>query len=527
MPNRHTMNFQLGANIVEKEIIVDINPYQTRVVLLEDGSPSEIYIERRGRERLVGNIYKGRVQNVLPGMQAAFVDIGLERNAFLYAGDIQIDRSDFTFHGQQSELKSAPLNIKDIVKPGQEVLVQIVKEPVGTKGARVTTNITLPGRTLVLMPSVNYVGVSRRIEDECERTRLKNLLEGLTAEQKMGVIVRTVAEGKGEEEFQADLHFLIRLWERIQQKSRLVSAPRLIHAEEPLVFRTIRDLFTPDIKRLVINDREFCEKIQLVAGIISPTLRDRVELYEDVPDMFDLLGLESAIDKALARKVCMKNGGYIIIDQTEALTTIDVNTGKYVGTDNLQETITVTNCEAAKEIARQLRLRDISGIIIVDFIDMDEIADKERVLATLRSELQKDRTKSNVLGITQLGLVEMTRKKTRQCISHTLQSPCPYCGGDGKVLSHETVVLKARKQLMRMISTDASCDYLLRVHPHIAEIIADHSLPQAPILPITNGRTIYVQGDGHMRVDEFEVTRLSSQEDVRHAQTVARAYPGT
>ena len=509
---------------VEKEIIVDINPYQTRVVLLEDGSPSEIYIERRGHERLVGNIYKGKVQNVLPGMQAAFVDIGLERNAFLYAGDIQIDRSDFTFHGEQNDIKPAALNIKDIVKPGQEVMVQIVKEPVGTKGARVTTNITLPGRTLVLMPSVNYVGVSRRIEDEEERTRLKNTLEDITEEYKMGVIVRTAAEGKGEAEFRADMHFLARLWERIQQKSKLVSAPHLIHAEEPLVFRTIRDLFTPDIKRLVINDREFYEKVQVVAGILSPALREKVELYEGVPDMFDLLGLETAIEKALSRKVWMKNGGYIIIDQTEALTTIDVNTGKYVGTDNLQETITVTNCEAAKEIARQLRLRDISGIIIVDFIDMDEIADKERVLATLRAELQKDRTKSNVLGITQLGLVEMTRKKTRQCISHTLQSPCPYCGGDGKVLSHETVVLKARKQLMRMMATESSCDYLLRVHPHIAEIIADHSLPQMPILPAMNGRTVYVQADHHMRIDEFEVQRLTSQEEVRRAQATARAY---
>lgn len=509
---------------VEKEIIVDINPYQTRVVLLEDGSPSEIYIERRGRERLVGNIYKGKVQNVLPGMQAAFVDIGLERNAFLYAGDIQIDRSDFTFHGEQNDIKPAALNIKDIVKPGQEVMVQIVKEPVGTKGARVTTNITLPGRTLVLMPSVNYVGVSRRIEDEEERTRLKNTLEGITEEYKMGVIVRTAAEGKGEAEFRADMHFLARLWERIQQKSKLVSAPHLIHAEEPLVFRTIRDLFTPDIKRLVINDREFYEKVQVVAGILSPALREKVELYEGVPDMFDLLGLETAIEKALSRKVWMKNGGYIIIDQTEALTTIDVNTGKYVGTDNLQETITVTNCEAAKEIARQLRLRDISGIIIVDFIDMDEIADKERVLATLRAELQKDRTKSNVLGITQLGLVEMTRKKTRQCISHTLQSPCPYCGGDGKVLSHETVVLKARKQLMRMMATESSCDYLLRVHPHIAEIIADYSVPQMPILPAMNGRTVYVQADHHMRIDEFEVQRLTSQEEIHRAQATARAY---
>lgn len=510
---------------MEKEIIVDINPYQTRVVLLEDGLPSEVYIERRGRERLVGNIYKGKVQNVLPGMQAAFVDIGLERNAFLYAGDIQMDRSDFTFSGDEGEIRQAPLNIRDIVKPGQEVMVQIVKEPVGTKGARVTTNITLPGRSLVLMPSVNYVGVSRRIENEEERSRLKGMLDDIAAEHNMGVIVRTAAEGKTEEEFRSDMLFLARLWDRIRQKSRLVSAPRLIHAEEPLVFRTIRDLFTQDIKRLVINDRDFYEKILVVAGIISPQLRDKVQLYEDIPDMFDILGLESAIDKALSRKVWMKNGGYIIIDQTEALTTIDVNTGKYVGnTDNLQETITATNCEAAKEIARQLRLRDISGIIIVDFIDMDEIADKERVLQTLRTELQKDRTKSNVLGITQLGLVEMTRKKTRQCISHTLQSACPYCGGDGKVLSPETVVLKIRKQLMRYYAAEAPADYLVCVHPEIAEIIKDHSTPKNALLPTPEGKDIYVHSDVHMRVDEFKISRIDSLDELRNAQKVGKVY---
>ena len=509
---------------MEKEIIVDINPYQTRVVLLEDGVPGEIYIERRGRERLVGNIYKGKVKNVLPGMQAAFVDIGLERNAFLYAGDIQTDRSDFVFQGQQSAIPNAVPNIKDIVKIGQEIMVQIVKEPVGTKGARVTTNITLPGRTLVLMPSVDYVGVSRRIGDEEERSRLKEALEHIAKDSGMGAIVRTAAEGKTEEEFSADFVFLSRLWERIRQKGVMVSAPRLLHAEEPLVFRTIRDLFTPDIKRLAINDREFFDRVQIVAGIISPALRERVELYEQIPDLFDLLGLEGAIEKALAHKVWMKNGGYIIIDQTEALTTIDVNTGKYVGTDNLQETITATNCEAAREIARQLRLRDISGIIVVDFIDMDEIADKERVLATLREELAKDRTKSNVLGITQLGLVEMTRKKSRQCISHTLQTPCPYCGGSGKVLSTETMVLKVRRQLMRLIATESTKIYLVRVNPAIAKAIEDNSSEQSDILPIPAGGTVWVEAVERMHMEQFEVTGLSSKEELERVKAEAKAY---
>ncbi len=509
---------------MKKEIFVDINPYQTRVVLAEDNAPSEVYIERRGRERLVGNIYKGRVQNVLPGMQAAFVDIGLEKNAFLYAGDIQTDKSEFTFNGESPQIPNGVPNIRDIVKIGQEIMVQIVKEPVGTKGARVTTNITLPGRTLVLMPSVNYIGVSRRIEDEAERMRLKATFERVAAHKGMGAIVRTAAIGKSDAEFEADYVFLSRLWERISQKSELVASPRLLHAEEPLVFRTIRDIFTPEIDRLVINDKEFFDRVQIVAGIISPSLRDKVELYDQTPDMFDMLGLDEAIRKALERKVWMKNGGSIIIDQTEALTTIDVNTGKYVGSDNLQETITATNCEAAREIARQLRLRDISGIIIVDFIDMDEIADKERVLATLRAELARDRTKSNVLGITQLGLVEMTRKKTRQCISNTLQIACPYCGGTGKVLSCETMLLRVRRKLMNDINTGTAQHYLVRVHPEVAKAIEENTSPKSGILPIPENGAVYVRAQRDMHMEDFEVRALVSKEEAALAAADSREY---
>lgn len=513
----------MGEATLDKEIIVDITPYQTRAVLLEQGEPSEIYIERRGRERLVGNIYKGRVQNVLPGMQAAFVDIGLEKNAYLFAGDIQHDKQDFIFNGKETHTASGTVNIKDIVKIGQEIMVQVIKEPVGTKGARVTTNITLPGRTLVLMPSVGYIGVSRRIESEAERTRLKEAAESVYGEFGVGAIVRTAAEGKNAEEIHADFAFLCRIWERIKQKADKVSAPRLLHAEEPLVFRTIRDLFTPDIRRLAINDREFFERVQLIAGIISPALKDRVELYEDIPDLFDQLGLETAITNALSHKVWMKSGGYIVIDQTEALTTIDVNTGKYVGTDNLQETITETNCEAAREIARQLRLRDISGIIIVDFIDMDEIADKERVLATLREEMAKDRTKSHVLGITQLGLVEITRKKSRQCISNTLQAVCPYCGGSGKVLSVETMVLKVRKQLMRMMAKREARYYLIKVNEAVASSIEENSCAESGILPVPKDGAVFVKPmDWH--IEKCDVAAINAAEAQELAQQGIKQY---
>lgn len=486
--------------------MVDINPYQTRVVLLEEGLPSEIYIEQRGHERLVGNIYNGKVQNVLPGMQAAFVDIGLERNAFLYAGDILVDKSDFQFDDGQ-EVEPTPVNIQDIVKQGQEIMVQVLKEPVGTKGARVTTHITLPGRTLVLMPTVNYIGVSRRICDEGERARLRTVL-GSVKPKEMGVIVRTAAEGKHEDEFRADLDFLVRHWQRIQKKKTLVSAPRLLHAEEALVFRTIRDLFTPDIQRLTINDQEYYERVQIIANIISPQLKDRVVLYQSEQELFDRYDLDSKIDKALSRKVWLSNGGYIVIDQTEALTSIDVNTGRFIGTDNLQETITEANCEAAKEIARQLRLRDISGIIIVDFIDMEDIEDKERVLNTLRYEMKKDRTKSNVLGITQLGLVEITRKKMRQSISHTLQMPCPYCKGNGRVLSLETIVLKMRRALVKCLREQSVSNYIIELHPSVAKVIEEHSSEDAPLLPIVPDRSIYIRALPSLHVEEFNIHPL-------------------
>ncbi|MDL2258323.1 Rne/Rng family ribonuclease [Eubacteriales bacterium OttesenSCG-928-K08] len=503
---------------MHKEIVVEMNAYQTRVALLEDSHPSEIYIERRGHERLVGNIYYGRVQNVLPGMQAAFVDIGLGRNAFLYAGDVQTGNGGLHFPDSDTDTDSPQakmpiVNIQDIVKTGQEIMVQVVKEPVGTKGARVTTHITLAGRTLVLMPTVDYVGVSRRIANEDERTRLRTVLCEVKPEG-MGVIVRTAAEGKTKEEFEPDILFLERLWKRICKTRALAAAPRLLYAEEPLIFRAIRDLFTPDIDRLIINDNEFYERIQIVTGIISPQLKDKVVLYQGAQELFDRYDLESKIDKALARKVWLPNGGYIVIDQTEALTSIDVNTGRFVGTDNLQETITLANCEAAKEIARQLRLRDISGIIIVDFIDMEDIEDKERVLDTLKQELKKDRTKSNVLGITQLGLVEMTRKKMRHSISNTLQVTCPYCKGDGKVLSPESVALKVRRELMRRLENESMEHYLLEMHPDIVELIRDNSSAQAPLLPTKPGRNYYLLANVAFHMEEFKVEPVAAAEDL-------------
>ena len=315
---------------MDKKIIADINPFEARIALLEDNKLVEIHVERRGKERLVGNIYKGRVANVLPGMQAAFVDIGLDKNAFLYAGDILADTSDFEFGPAPQYPNLRSKSIEEMVQEGQEIVVQVLKQPGGAKGARITTHVTLPGRMMVLMPTVNHVGVSRRIQDEAERSRLKEVMESIKPAD-MGVIVRTAAVGKSAECFIGELHFLERLWQRILSRGGILRAPRLIHSEESLIFRTVRDMFTTDVSEFIINDTEYFDKVAAVAGIIAPYMKDRVKLYTDGNSIFDDFGIQSRIDKALEKKVWMKNGAYIIIDETEALTVIDVNTGKFCG----------------------------------------------------------------------------------------------------------------------------------------------------------------------------------------------------
>ena len=497
---------------MNKKIIADISPLEARIALLEDEKLVEVHVERRGRERLVGNIYKGRVANVLPGMQAAFVDIGLERNAFLYAGDILADTSDFVF-GQKTEYPNLRTkSIEDMVHEGQEIMVQVLKQPGGTKGARITTHVTLPGRMLVLMPTVNHVGVSRRIEDEQERNRLKEILEELKPKD-MGLIVRTAAVGMSAEDFIGEIRFLERLWQRINSRSEILRAPRLIHAEESLIFRTLRDMFTPEVTEFVINDREYCDKAIAVAGIIAPYMKDRIHLYKSRCSIFDDFGIQSRIDKALDRKVWMKNGAYIIIDETEALTVVDVNTGKFVGDSDLQQTILDVNIEAAREIARQLRLRDISGIIVIDFIDMEIEANRQQVVAALQDALAKDRTKSNVLGITSLGLVEMTRKKMRRGLSTITKKTCPCCGGSGKIDSEETTALNIRRHLLRQAENTDTKEFLIEVHPSVAAYIEKCSEPDQPILPKIEGVKFYVLSNETMKGDNYKIIEIASSKE--------------
>lgn len=416
---------------MKREIIVDSSFRDLRVALLEDGELAEIYIEKVGfSNRTVGNIYRGKVSSVLPGMQAAFVDIGQEKNAFLYVSDVipQKNFDDDDDCGQ--DLRG--WNIEELLKPGQEITVQVAKEPIGTKGCRVTTHITLPGRHLVLLPNADYTGVSRRIENESERNKLRKLAEGLKP-KGMGLIVRTASEGRNEEDFKEDIEFLLKLWDNITSKEKKGQVPRCIHKDMSLIQRTVRDLFTIDIDRFVVNDRQQYEKVMEFVEITSPELQSRVELFDKKYDIFEYYQIESKIARALSRKVWLKSGGYIVFDKTEALSVVDVNTGKFIGGSSLEDTVLKTNMEAAVEIARQVRLRDIGGIIIIDFIDMHEPEHQHMVIEALRHALKRDRTRTTVVGMTGLGLIEMTRKKIKQELSNDMTINCPHCEGTGRI----------------------------------------------------------------------------------------------
>ncbi len=494
---------------MKREIIADINQHEARVVLLEDGEIAEIQVEMRGNERLVGNIYKGRIDNILPGMQAAFVDVGLERNAFLYAGDILRDKEDPNFLPDEEHNGPVVPNISDIVKKGEELLVQVLKQQGGTKGARITAHITLPGRYCVLMPTVDHVGISRKIIDEDGRERLKQLVEKIKP-AGMGVIVRTVAESASEEELEHEINFLARLWTKIKSKSDILSAPRLIHSEESLIFRTVRDVFTSEVESFIINDKESYEKVCAVASIVGPGIEKKIKLYTGKDNIFDAYKIESKIDKAMQRRVWLKSGSYLVIDETEALTVIDVNTGKYIGENDLQKTILNTNVEAAKEIARQLRLRDIGGIVIIDFIDMEYEENREAVLLALEEALKFDRTKSNVLGITELGLVELTRKKVRRRISSVLATPCLHCHGSGSMYSNPTMAMKVRREIIRNVNRMDMDVFLVEVSQGVASYIIQKNNAQENILPEYEGKTFYIKQNKNMGQQDIVVTPVDS-----------------
>lgn len=487
---------------MNKEILVDANAFNIRVAVVEDGTPVELYVEQEGSERLVGNIYLGKVQNVLPGMQAAFIDIGLEKNAFLYAGDV------FSPGDAYDELDSIPetKKIGDMLKPGQSILVQVAKDPIGTKGARVTTHLTLAGRSLVLMPTVDYVGVSRRIEKEEERNRLRKIIKELKPKD-VGIIVRTASAGRTKEAFQEEIESLQKLYQDIQTRAIKVKAPKLLHEEQSLLFRTVRDLLMKDVDRVFVNDIPTFEKIKEIADVMAPKLKPRI-LYKDSEALFDRYDTESKIEKALSRKVWLKSGGYLIIDRAEALTVIDVNTGKFVGKDNLEKTITATNCEAAEEIALQLRLRDIGGIVIIDFIDMETEAHRQLVLQTLKNAMHDDHTRSHVFGFTHLGLVELTRKKTGRSIGDTLKVTCPCCEGEAKVLSPYSVFNRLRKQTLQILKGTKVRRMYIEVHPTVKEAMEKLQKRNGVLFPEVDDASFFVRANECMHPEKYTVRPL-------------------
>ncbi len=482
---------------MRKQILVSTDQRELRVAILEDGRTVEYYLERSHGEGVVGNIYKGRVANVLPGMQAAFVDIGIEKNAFLY-----IDDALSLSPGEQAPERKP--KIGELLREGQEIIVQVSKEAVGSKGARVTTNLTLPGRILVMMPGAPYVGVSRRIEKEAERERIKEIAERIR-DDSTGVIVRTAAEGADEAEFLSDYSFLHAQWQRVQKQAKTVKVPGIIYRDLDLISRSVRDFFTADVEEFWVDSLDAYEAVRELLQGGSAQLQERVKLYHGKEDLFALYRVDQDLEKALKRKVWLKSGGFMVIDHTEALTAIDINTGKFVGTTSLEETVLKTNLEAARELVRQIRLRDIGGIIIIDFIDMRDQANKQLVLAELEAQLKKDRTRAHVLGMTQLGLIEMTRKKVRQSLDEVLMRPCHHCEGRGKVLAEETIAARIERELISYLASHEHDAVLIESHPSVAAQLIGPSGHNLQRLERETKKRIFIKGRESLHIAEHRI----------------------
>ncbi len=489
-----------------KELLVSFSPRFSRLAVIEDGQLVEFFIDHEDEEHAAGNIYKGRVENVLPGMRAAFVNIGLEKNAFLYVDDAILEASD----------KAHPRAIQDVLKVGQDIVVQVVKEPIGTKGARVTTHLSLPGRYLVLTPYSEILGISRRVTDEKERDRLRQIAEKIRI-RGMGLIVRTVAEGQTARTLQRDLSYLRRLLMRVNKKAKSVKGPALLHHEVSLVARTIRDHMDESVDRLVIDDAAAFEKAREMAASLSPKLKDRIELWSDAVPLLRARGVEAELDRSLKRRVWLRCGGYLVMDETEALTVIDVNTGKNVGTTDLADTVMVTNREAAVEIARQLRLRDISGIVVVDFIDMETEADQTELVRVFQQALKADRTRVAVLGLTRLGLMEVTRKKVHESLLSQMTRVCPTCDGRARILSEEVIAARLREQIADRLRESAAEAILAEAAPPVAAHLIGPGGNNLKDLERATGRAVFVRGAADCGPEELRIKMLGSRQQVERA----------
>jgi ribonuclease G len=495
---------------MNEEILINIIALETRVALVENGVLQEVYIERERSKGIVGNIYKGTVVRVLPGMQAAFVDIGLERASFLHVSDIFMQGEDGM--EQRPANGSTPPDIRLVLREGQSILVQVNKDPLGTKGARLTTHLSISSRFLVYMPQTAHIGISQRIEEEDERNRLKTLVENCIAAEDMqqagGFIVRTAAEGAGEQELLADIRFLKRLWRGLTERIANNPTPSVIYEDLPLFLRTMRDMVRPNLEKIRIDSSAIYQRVVEFARDYIPEVCERIELYKSERPLFDLYGLEAEIQKALSRKVELKSGGYLIIDQTEAMTTIDVNTGAFVGHRNLEETIFKTNLEAATALARQLRVRNLGGIIIIDFIDMKDPEHRRQVLRTLEKAMERDYAKLSITGVSELGLVEMTRKRTRESLGHMLCEACPVCEGRGSLKSAETVCYEIFREILREARTYDNNKLLVLAGQTVVDRLLDEDSSIVADLEELLGKTIQFQVESMYSQEQFDVVLL-------------------
>ena len=487
---------------LKEEILINVTPSEVRAALLENGVLQEVYVERAARRGLISNIYKGRVLRVLPGMQAAFVDIGLERTAFLHASDI-------ARNGGGENGDEVP-NIRELVREGDEIMVQVVKDPLGNKGARLTTYITLPSRHLVLLPRSNMVGVSARIEDEEERERLRQIVEALLAERELscGAIVRTVAEGMEREALESDLRYSLKLWNVVKERCSRRSAKSLVHEDLSLPLRVLRDMVTVDVERVLVDSESDYEAMLEFAETYLPDKSPAIELYKRRRPIFDLHGIEDEIRRSLDRNIPLKSGGYLIFDQTEAMTTIDVNTGGYVGHRNLEETIYRTNLEAAVAIARQLRLRNLGGIIIIDFIDMEEADHRSNVLQVLERALSRDHARHQITPVSPLGLVEMTRKRSRESLQHVLCEDCPSCNGRGFVMTAETVCFEVFREIIRQARQFEFDEVMVLANEGVIELLLDEQAGSLAELEEQTGKSIRLQTESLYQQDQFDVVLM-------------------
>jgi ribonuclease G len=493
-----------------REILVNVTPRETRAALIENGSTQELYVERASRRGIVGNLYRGRVSRVLPGMQAAFIDIGLVRTAFLHAADIA--------RAVPAEAESGAPPVEDIarlVQPGQDILVQVLKDPLGTKGARLSTFVSLPSRFLVYMPFGRGVGVSARIEDEAARERLRALVRDLATTLSAGpggangngggYIVRTAAHSAPPEALRADMLYLARLWEHVRQQQLRVPSGGLVHADLPLGARMLRDELGPDVRRVLVDAPEEYDRLRQFAGAFMPEAVERIEQYGGARPLFELHGVEEEISRALDRKVPLKSGGYIVIDQTEAMTTIDVNTGAFVGHRSPEETVFRTNLEAAVAIARQLRLRNLGGIVIIDFIDLEEAGHREQLLAAFQSALAGDRAQNQVAPGAPLGLVALTRKRTRESLEHLLCEPCPSCQGRGFLRSAETICHEIYREALRQSAQFQVKQLLILAHPEVVERLLDEEAPVLADLEQQVGKPIRLQAEALYSIEQYDI----------------------